>query len=388
MNVLRNGEIYLYGLVGNSFFSEGFTALDVADALMQIGRKNDVTVHLNSGGGIASEGVAIRSLFKDHQGQVKIVVDSVALSAASLLAMGADEVVMRTGSVMMIHDPSGITMGTSEEHQKTVEGLETMANSMAEIYAEKTGKTIEAMRDVMVEETWLTAAQAVSEGFADDTESVRAVRPSPFPYKVFKNAPERITALATKQGWEMRAVAQAPGGATIKEKVMTKTTAKGGNANSAAEESEDDLAAKISAAVDAAFTAREKAAKDVADKAKTDAEAATALKGGTETPEQMTARIRTEEQKRFTDITAACTLVGKPEKAAVFLAENKSLSEVVDALQKERAEGTGGGNRPNEISARKGGGGQDRTQANGSAVGDIKASWDRQTSRINKRIAA
>lgn len=386
MDVLKNGEIYLYGFVGMGFFEDGFTALDVAEALATLGRKSDVTVRLNSGGGIAAEALAIKSLFKDHPGQVKIIVDSVAASAASLLAMGGDQVIMKSGSMMMIHDPSGITVGNSEDHQKTVEGLETMANSMAEVYADKTGKPVEDMRQIMIDETWMTAAETVEQGFADSTESTRAVRPAPFDYRLFRNAPDRVTALADKHGWT--AAATAPRGATQKKgtsEMTAKQNAKGGNSTDAA--NEDDLETRVTAAVEATFKARdEKAAKD-AKEASDAAAAAGAKAGGSETPEQMTARIRSEEQKRHADITAACALAGKPEKAAAFVAEGKSLSDVVAELQTERAKSEGsGGNRAGEISARQIN--MDRTAQKSSVVTDIKASWDKQTTRLNKRHVA
>ncbi len=231
MTVLKNGEILLYGIVGDGFFDDGFTALDVVDALAEIGRSKDVTVRINSGGGIAREGIAIFNALNSHRGEVKVIVDSVAASAASLMAMGGDEIIMRTGAMMMIHDPAMITIGNAEQHKKALAGLETASASMAEIYAERTERPIEEIRDDMAEETWLTADEAVESGYADKKQGGRFSRtsgPTAFDYRLYQHAPEKMVALAESRAWEMRAeelagIAADPG-QQKDDSIMTKST--------------------------------------------------------------------------------------------------------------------------------------------------------------------
>lgn len=210
MDVLVDGEILLFGTVGDFFWGDGFTALDVIDALSRIGRGNDVTVRLNSGGGIATEGVAIFNALKAHRGAVDIVVEAIAASAASLIAMAGETVTMRTGAVMMIHDPSAITIGTSADHEKSVEALEALASGYADIYAEKSGKTAKQTRVDMKAETWLTAAEAVNQGYADEVDSAAAPEPTAFDFRIYQKPPERLAALAAAKGWNFSARATNP----------------------------------------------------------------------------------------------------------------------------------------------------------------------------------
>ena len=94
MSVLVDGELVLYGFVGDSFWGDGFTASEVIDALAELGRDADVTVRLNSGGGYTDDGIAIFNTLTAHRGKVEIVVDAMAASAASVIAMAGDTVTM------------------------------------------------------------------------------------------------------------------------------------------------------------------------------------------------------------------------------------------------------------------------------------------------------
>ena len=97
-----------------------------------------------------------------------------AASAASIIAMGADKVIMRTGSRMMIHEATTLAYGTKQEIKKTLNALETYDESIISIYQDKTGKTKEEIAALIEAETWMTAEQAVSEGFADEIEQPSA----------------------------------------------------------------------------------------------------------------------------------------------------------------------------------------------------------------------
>jgi ATP-dependent protease ClpP protease subunit len=117
-DLLVNGALQLYGAVGITW-DEGFSVSDVAAALAEHG-EGDLTVRINSGGGIATDGMAIYSLLKTHPGEITMIVDGVAASAASLIAMAGDKRQMMDGAMLMIHDPATITLGNAAEHEKTV----------------------------------------------------------------------------------------------------------------------------------------------------------------------------------------------------------------------------------------------------------------------------
>lgn len=317
MSVMVDGEMVLSGTVGAmSFFEDGFTYTDVVEALASIGRNTDVTVHINSGGGIATEGIAIFNALDSHKGNVTVIIEGVAASAASIIAMAGDEVVMRSGSSMMIHDPAGITIGNSDEHAKGVEMLETLATSMADIYAEKTGRKAADIREEMKSETWMTAKEAVAKGYADRVDKGRSKEVTAFDYRVYQHAPERMVALAQSRGWKH------PG--------VTADTA----ANPHRQHEENTMTDAEKAAADKLAAEKIVADKAAADKLAADKVAADAAakSAGDAVTDAVTA-----ERKRAADIHAACQMVGKADKAVAFISEGKSLSEVVTALQSERA---------------------------------------------------
>lgn len=201
MTVLVNGELVLYGFVGDNYWDMGFTAREVLDALAEIGRDTDVTVRINSGGGYTDDGVAIYNALIAHKGKVTVIVDAAAFSSASLIAMAGQERIMRKGAMMMIHDPSGGVWGTAEDMESYTKYLQKQAESMASIYAEVTGEDAADIREDMKSELWLTAEEAVERGFATSISEMKSKAVAAHDYRVYAHAPERLVALATKKNW-------------------------------------------------------------------------------------------------------------------------------------------------------------------------------------------
>lgn len=164
----------LVGTVGgDKFFDEEFiSAKDVRDSLKDVNK--DIVVKLNSPGGDVFAGVEIYNYLASLKNHVTIEVVGVAASAASLIAMAGDKVIMRTGATMMIHEASTFAYGTKSDIQKTLNALDAIDNSIVNIYAERTGINVDDIKSMLVEETWLTADEAVKQGFADDKSSVKA----------------------------------------------------------------------------------------------------------------------------------------------------------------------------------------------------------------------
>lgn len=213
MPVFKDGKLYLYGFVGESFWDEGFTATDVIDALLEHG-PGDVEAHINSGGGYTDDGIAIYNAFVAHPGNVKIVVDSVAASIASVIAMAGDERIMLAGSMMMIHDPSTITFGNADDHEVSLKRLNLFAGMAAEIYARVTGDHAEDIRDEMKDELWLDQGEAVARGFATSASDAESKDTSAFDYRLFMSAPHRLVASAKKHKWSMEMVSKQKSGAS------------------------------------------------------------------------------------------------------------------------------------------------------------------------------
>lgn len=152
----------------------GISAKDVSAALDQLPDSvEEIRVRLNSPGGDVWEGMAILNMLRAHRATVVAVVDGIAASAASFLAAGCDETVMSPGTQMMVHDASGFCLGQAKDMRKEGEALDSVSNAIASIYAESAGGTAAEWRDVMLEETWYTADEAVQAGLADRTAVVK-----------------------------------------------------------------------------------------------------------------------------------------------------------------------------------------------------------------------
>ncbi|WP_339760733.1 head maturation protease, ClpP-related [uncultured Hoeflea sp.] len=208
--ILDDGQLTLTGFVGDSFWDDGFTQGEVLVALAQIDDDADLTVLINSGGGYATEGAAIYAMLGRRSGQTNLVVDGIAASAASLIAMAGDTITMSAGSVMMIHDPAGMTFGNSADHAKTIEGLEALATSYARVYAARSGKTIEEARDIMKAERWFGPDEALTEGFADEVGEAKAKAVAAFDYRLYAAAPNRLVALSKSKKWDLKQISHEP----------------------------------------------------------------------------------------------------------------------------------------------------------------------------------
>lgn len=161
-------ELVLYGEVGWEIRGE-----PVIDALAQIDG-GDLTVRLNSPGGDAYEGLAVMNALRSHAGEVTVIVEGLAASAASVIAVGgADRLVMRPQSEMMIHDAWAFVSGNAEELEKASDRLDAVSWMIAEVYAAKAGTDAEMWREAMRVETWFSADEAVSAGLADVVEDGR-----------------------------------------------------------------------------------------------------------------------------------------------------------------------------------------------------------------------
>ncbi|WP_337976568.1 head maturation protease, ClpP-related [Lysinibacillus capsici] len=157
--------ITIYGDIGESWWFDSTSAGDIDRALKEV-KTNNITVRLNSPGGDAFDGITIYNRLKDHKSKVKIIVDGWACSAASIIAMAADELIMNTGSMMMVHEAWTIAMGSKSDMQKTVDMMAKLDESLLDIYMTKAKVTREEMKQFVENETWFTANETVDIGFA------------------------------------------------------------------------------------------------------------------------------------------------------------------------------------------------------------------------------
>lgn len=139
----------------------------------------DMTVDINSMGGDIYAGAEIYTKLKSYPGEVTVNIVGLAASAATFIAMAADHIKISPMGQMMIHEPSVIADGDSEEHAKMAKVLKGVEQQIAESYAKRSGRSVEDFVKLMKEETWFTAKEAVENGLADevmfDNEKVPAM---------------------------------------------------------------------------------------------------------------------------------------------------------------------------------------------------------------------
>lgn len=127
----------------------------------------DITVWIDSYGGSVFAAAGIYNALKEHNGKITVKIDSKAMSAASVIAMAGDEVLMSPMAVMMIHNPLTAAYGNMHDLRKVADILDTIKESIVNAYALKTGRSRSKISQMMDDETWMSANVAVKEGFAD-----------------------------------------------------------------------------------------------------------------------------------------------------------------------------------------------------------------------------
>lgn len=158
-------SISIYGPIGPTFDGSGVTDRTVAAALRSIGAK-DVTVNVNSPGGNYFHGLAIYNLLRQHEGKVTINVLGLAASAASLIAMSGDDILMGEGARVMIHNAWGAVVGNRHDLAKAITQMAPLDADMAAAYAARSGLPIERVTSLMDAETSFAAGDAIAQGFA------------------------------------------------------------------------------------------------------------------------------------------------------------------------------------------------------------------------------
>ena len=158
-------ELEIFGGIG--------LEVTVADVSRQIRESapGPLSVRINSPGGSVFDGLAIASMLR-RRGDVTAIVEGIAASAASVIAIGAARVVMAPGAFLMIHNPWTLAMGESSDLRKEADVLDSIAGELAKLYADASGGklSVEEARAMMDDETWLTADQAIDSGLAHAIE--------------------------------------------------------------------------------------------------------------------------------------------------------------------------------------------------------------------------
>jgi ATP-dependent protease ClpP protease subunit len=158
------GEYDFLGEVGAKQFAASLNALPKSVKRLDI--------HINSPGGSLTEAQAIYSRLADHASQKNVYIDGIAASAASIVAMVGHKVYIRSNANLMIHLPSGLSIGNANDMRTMAAALDSMTEGMINVYNKKTGMSREDIRALLTAETWMDADSAVAKGFADEVRGV------------------------------------------------------------------------------------------------------------------------------------------------------------------------------------------------------------------------
>ena len=130
--------------------------------------EGDVTVWINSPGGNVFAAAEIYTMLREYKGMVTVKIASIAASAASVIAMAGDFVLMSPTGMLMIHDPATIAMGNAKDMEKAIDTLNEVKESIINAYAAKTGMRRAKISELMSNETWMNAKKALDYGFCDE----------------------------------------------------------------------------------------------------------------------------------------------------------------------------------------------------------------------------
>lgn len=159
--------IYLYDVIGYDWWTgDGITAKQFAKDLLAI-KAGTIHLRFNSPGGDVFEARAMVTAIQQHPARIVAHIDSLAASAASFMAMHADEIEITEGAFFMIHNGWTIAMGDRHEMMETAKLLEQIDASIVNDYHAKTGRDQAELAALMDAETWINARDAVAMGFAD-----------------------------------------------------------------------------------------------------------------------------------------------------------------------------------------------------------------------------
>lgn len=185
----KSAEINIYGDIGESWWGESVTAKQFVKELAALDVE-DLTVRINSYGGSVADGIAIYNAIKRHKANTTVAIDGVAVSIASLIAMAGDTVEMADNALMMIHAPWTYASGNAVDLREAADVLDKFASAMSSSYADKTGKTIDAIMGWLTDgiDHWFTAAEAAAEGLVDTVTDALPVAAS-FDLNRFKTMP-------------------------------------------------------------------------------------------------------------------------------------------------------------------------------------------------------
>lgn len=171
----NKSKMYIYGpiLSNVSWFldEDEYTSPQVVKRYLEQLKGEDIEIHINSNGGDVFAGITICNLLKNYDGEITVYVDGIAASAASIICMGADKIIMPDNTTMMIHNAWTVTAGNSLELRKVADDLDKINCSVINSYKDRFVGSDDELISLLDEETYLTSEEAISLGLADSNKN-------------------------------------------------------------------------------------------------------------------------------------------------------------------------------------------------------------------------
>lgn len=301
-------EIEIYDMIGPAWYGM-IDETVVSNAMKEVGDFDRITVRINSPGGDAYSGLAIFNLLRDQKVPVNVIVDGVAASAASIVAMAGTNVRIPKSAILMIHDPWTIALGDVQAMQKAIDQLAVVKKAAVAAYAAKTGMAESEIAKLMSDETWMTGEEAVAKKFADSIGHEVSPPAEPLPQQSiqlpYRRAPSNFRSLVAMS-------AAAP--PVSKDDPMTTATPA---APPAAPETPPTAPTAPVAAPQMTATPAATPAPPVAQVV--------------DVPATVQMAIATE-RKRVADITAMCARANCTDRAQKWINDGTAVSDVQNAL--------------------------------------------------------
>ena len=187
-------EVLIYEDIGEGWMG-GISAKAFANDIKKLGKVNQIDVRINSYGGSVFDGLAMYNTLKNNGAKITVSVDGIAASIASVIAMAADpgELSIAENGFMMIHKPWSAVVGNSEDMRTAANLMDSIEGSLTDTYMKRANITKDAMQQLLADETWLTATEAMNIGLVDNlTQEVKIAAHSSL-IKTFKKLPQSLT---------------------------------------------------------------------------------------------------------------------------------------------------------------------------------------------------
>ena len=172
----KKGELYLYGSISSeSWWDDEVSPKQFQKDLAALGQIDTLDVYINSPGGDVFAGITIYNILKRHEADITVHIDGLAASAASIVAMAGDKIVMPKAATMMIHNAWSGGWGNKGKIRKLADELERIDGQLAGIYSARTKKDAKDVAAWMDSERWMSGDEAFADGFCDEVEENKQI---------------------------------------------------------------------------------------------------------------------------------------------------------------------------------------------------------------------